>query len=711
MAVISRIRKHSGWLVALIGLAIAGFILQDAFSGSGSGGGRIPKFAVIDGEEVKIQQFEAKVERLSEQFRRAQGDIPLSPEDLYQVRERVWMLMIDDILRERSAKKLGLTVTTKEMNDMFYGQFIHNHVYTAFSDPATGMINRQQVMMFINNRDQAPIETQLQFRDIEIAVKEDRLKSKYYNIIANAFHVPAFYTKYMYEQANSSVAATVASLSYMSISDDQDIKITDADYKAYFNKNKSLLKRTEASRAIDFVVFDVEPTEDDLLALEKHAHELFEEFLVEQNLPDFINTVSTERFDSIFVSKEMLRHPWDSTLFNSPKGTYFKPQLRRNRYEMAKLIDAAARPDSLKASHILIAFRNQATGQTRTKDQAKNIADSLKNVILRDRSLFAEIAQTNSEDGGSRNNGGDLGWFFDGQMVKPFNEAVVKGNIGDIVVVETTFGYHVIEVTGKTKPIQKVMVAFVFVPLEPSAKTNKAVYTEANQFFAKCKDLTSFLEAARDAGLHVRNADYVSTMEMQLPGLQNARDIVRWAFDKKTKAGDVSSEIYEYENKYVIAALRQNREIGYPALDELKTIPEIQMAVRNEKKAEILIEKMNAALRTNRSIAALENINAEIDHIDHLTFNAYGFAAKGFEPEVIGTIFGTKENHLSNPIKGRMAGVFVVEPLRFTPAEPLENMDMFKAQLQMIFQRGMVENIRMAKENRAKIVDNRAFYF
>ncbi|MCL2682024.1 MAG: SurA N-terminal domain-containing protein [Bacteroidales bacterium] len=707
MAVISRIRKHSGWLVALIGLSIAGFILQDAFSGSG-GGRRIPKFAVINGEEIKIQQFEERVEQVSENFRLQQGGMQLSPEDLFQIREHVWMTMVGDILLNHSMKRLGLTVTTREMNDMFYGQFIHHQVHRAFADPATGMLNRQQVLMFINNFDQYPVETQMQFRDLELMIREERQKSKFYNIIASAYHVPSFYVNYMYEQANSSAAATVASLSYMDIPD-QDITLSEADFKAYFNKHKPFFRRTEATRAIDFVVFDVIPTEEDMLALERHAHVLFEEFMVEQDLPNFINAVSTERFDSIYLAREAFSYPWDSLLFRSPKGTFFKPELRRGRFEMAKLIDVATRPDSLRASHILIAFRNPMTGQTRTKERAKSIADSLRTVVLRDRFRFAELAQTYGEDA-TREMGGDLGWFLDGQMIRSFNEAVVKGNIGDIVVVETVHGFHVVEITGKSRPIQKVMAAFVYVPIEPSAQTNKAVYTEVNHFFARSQNLESFLAAAREANLRVRSADDVTEMDMTLPGLQNARDIVRWAYDRRTRAGQVSPEIHEYENKYVVAALRQIRAKGYPTLAEIMNIPEIQHAVLNERKAEILIEKMNGAFKTNRTIAALESVNAEVETVDHLSFNAYGFGSRGFEPEVVGTIFGTKESRVSNPIQGR-SGVFVVEPTNFTPAEPLDDVNVIRMQMQMMFQRGMVEAIRRAKEERAKIIDNRAFYF
>ncbi len=136
----------------------------------------------------------------------------------------------------------------------------------------------------------------------------------------------------------------------------------------------------------------------------------------------------------------------------------------------------------------------------------------------------------------------------------------------------------------------------------------------------------------------------------------------------------------------------------------------VQYAVRNEKKAETLIEKMNGALKTNRTMTELESLNANVETVDLLMFNSYSVGSKGYEPEVVGTIFGSPENKVSNAIKGR-SGVFVVEPLQFTPAEALEDMTLIQRQLQMMFQQNMVETMRMATESKAKITDNRSFYF
>lgn len=710
MAVISRIRKHSGWLVALIGISIAGFILQDAFSGRNQGG-RAPKFAVINGEEIKIQEFEQKVEMMSENFRRASGEVSLSNEDMHQIRERVWMTMVNDVLLYKACKKLGLSVTTKELNDMYYGQFIHNLVYRTFANPETGEINRQQVMMTINNFDQYTPEQQIELRDLEIAVKDDRLKTKYYNIVATAYYVPSFYAKFVYEQDNSSASMEVASMSYVDVADDE-VSLSDADYKAYYNENKALFHRTETSRAVDFVVFDVLPTTADLQELEETANDLYADFLVEENLPDFVRAVSTERFDSVYIRRDALQSPWDSVLFRAPKGTYFKPEIYRNRYEMAKLIDVASRPDSLRASHILIAYQGaMRSQQVRTKEEAQRMADSLRNVLLRDRSQYAMIAQASSDDPATKDNAGDLNWFPDnGMMAKEIVDAIIRGNVGDIVVVETVFGFHIVQITGKTAPVQKAMVAFVYLPIEPSESTNKTVYTEANQFFAKCQDLESFTKAADEMKLSVRRAEYVREMDMQMPGLQNARDLVRWAYGEDTEPGQMAAEIYTYENQYVIATLREIREKGDPSVEELKKLPEFEYAVRNEKKAALLKEKMNNAMQSNRSLAALSTLGADIDTIDQLNFNAYGFGNKGYEPDVVGSVFGTTENTVSAPIQGR-SGVFVVQPTTFTKPEAPEMIDIFKSQMTMMFQQRMLESMRVAMENGAKIKENRAFYY
>jgi peptidyl-prolyl cis-trans isomerase D len=200
-------------------------------------------------------------------------------------------------------------------------------------------------------------------------------------------------------------------------------------------------------------------------------------------------------------------------------------------------------------------------------------------------------------------------------------------------------------------------------------------------------------------------------MDNALPGLPNARNIVRWAYERRTRVGSVAQEIFEFENRYVIAALRQISNEGYPTLAEIQELPEVQFAVRNERKAEILLERMNNALSTNRSMAALEGINASIENTDFVAFTGYNVGVRGFEPELIGTIFGTGENRLSQPIRGR-SGVFVAQPLSITATTaPLENIEFMREELQFTFERGMVERLRNAKERNARIVENRAFYF
>ena len=150
---------------------------------------------------------------------------------------------------------------------------------------------------------------------------------------------------------------------------------------------------------------------------------------------------------------------------------------------MAKLIDTSNRPDSLKASHILVTYQGTGVSQTtRTKDQAKNRADSIFNEIKRNRSKFSELATSLSDDGSVAENKGDLGWFLDGQMVYPFNQAVLDGKVGDIVQVESQFGFHIVEITGKTQPIKKARIAIIDRVIEPSTRTIQEIYAKQCQF-------------------------------------------------------------------------------------------------------------------------------------------------------------------------------------------------------------------------------------
>ncbi|MDE5736283.1 MAG: SDR family NAD(P)-dependent oxidoreductase, partial [Bacteroidales bacterium] len=313
----------------------------------------------------------------------------------------------------------------------------------------------------------------------------------------------------------------------------------------------------------DNVYKGIEPlTAADIADIERNAAEVFAELQTEEDIPDFVMTVSADRFDSVYKTRSEVEPGWDSLLFNAQPGTSFAPRRVLKAYQMAKLMDVQMRSDSLHAAHILIAF-GQNVQNRRDRDAARALADSLKQVLQAAPDRLAELAAAFSDDRSAAQNGGDLGWQKDGTFVKPFNQALIDGRVGDITVVETAFGFHVLRIIDKTAPVKKVLACVISMPVEPSIETAKDVYAQASRFLSQCKSGADFDSVARQNGMRVRTATRVDELADQMPGLNNAREIVRWAYNKDNNPGDVAQEVFEMENRYVVATLKKRHKEGY----------------------------------------------------------------------------------------------------------------------------------------------------
>jgi len=358
------------------------------------------------------------------------------------------------------------------------------------------------------------------------------------------------------------------------------------------------------------------------------------------------------------------------------------------------------RPDSMKASHILIAYQGASRAQdvVRSRPDAQSFSDSLFNVLKNTPNRFEELAKEYS-DGPTGARGGDLGWFADGAMAYNFNEAVVSNDKGDVVTAETAFGYHIIKVTGKKDPVKKVRVARIVREITPSSQTYQDVYMQASSFAGENKTLEQFEASIEEQGLNKRNTGFFDKNKYAIPGLTQPRQIVRWAFDEETDIGQVSS-VFEDEEKFIVAALTETRPAGYLPLADAKE--QIEPLVKREKKAEIIIEKIeNKAGDLN---AKAMGLGAEIKHYDKLRFN--GRNLKGFGPvtKVIASVFNLDEGETSKPMQGEMAVyVFRLNSLEEPPS--ITNFKGTKASMQRDFERNAAMIYPAIKEQ-ADIEDN-----
>merc|ERR1711991_932498 len=228
----------------------------------------------------------------------------------------------------------------------------------------------------------------------------------------------------------------------------------------------------EEVRGVDYVIFEVQPSVEDRVETTRQVNEFFEEFKQTSDVIAFVNAVSDNRYDSTFFKQGDLPVQLDEKLFEAEVGTFVEPYVDNDIFTMARLMDVQLRPDSMRANHILLAYQGAYESQAqRTREEAKAMADSIADVLRRDSNSFADVAKEVSDDPTAAQNGGDTGFFPDMGMVWPFNQAVLTGYMGEIKVVETVFGSHVIEVIAKKGFNKKIRVAVINRAIEPSSQT------------------------------------------------------------------------------------------------------------------------------------------------------------------------------------------------------------------------------------------------
>lgn len=709
MATIGRIRKHSGLIVIIVGIALAAFVLGDFVR---KGPRRESMYiGEIGSEKISYQEFEIRFEEAIENYKRQTGKENLNQDEQYQIRQQTWSQLVNKVILAGELEKLGVIVSTAELNDLISGNEPHSFIVQNFTDPKTGQFNRSNVVNFMANIEQLEPEVQDQWYQIQRAIREERLSNKYNTLLSQAYYVPTPLAKKDYEAKNTIYKCRFLTLNYNTIAD-STIKISEKELETYYKAHQKEYEQ-EASRALAFVVFDILPSTDDKTKAQEQINKVKTE--LEKNptadIAAFVRNYSDKPYDSTWLKKGELPIRIDSLMFNSPKGTIVGPYFENNAYYVAQLIDVTNRPDSMQATHILIAYQGAFRADEnvkRNKDQAKLLSDSLFDVIKKKPDLIKTLAPAYSNDGSVQANSGDLGMFKDGQMVPPFNEGCLKAKVGEVFKVETVFGYHIVHLTKKLDAVKKVRVALIEQLLEPSSKTKQDMYNFASNFAGSCSNIETFEKALVENKLNKRIADYVREMDMALPGVGNSRDIIRWAFDEKTEKEAVS-QIYDYDDKFVVAIVTDKREKGFASLAQIKD--QIEKSAIRDKKAEMLIDKMKQAGGDNANLDAISlKLKAPVDTAFTITFASYNLPRTGPEPDVIGYICSTEKGKLSKPVKGK-SGVFMFTVDEVTPAPAVTDYTQARGQMGMMFKSRLNYSLNTALEKAYNIKDNRRFFY
>ena len=700
MAVIGKIRQRSGLLIVVIGIALAAFILGDFAKKDNR---QTPNIGVVNGENISIQDFNRKFEENVEATRKQRQVERLSQDEMFRVRETTWNQMVQDMVMKEEMDKLGLIVTTEELFDQIQGTNPHPAVISNFQNPETGQYDRSLVMNYLQNLDQMQQAAKDQWLVFERYIKEDRLKTKYENLITKSYHMPKAMAELTFHDKNDKVQISLTGIRYATVADSL-VTVSDKDYQEFYTENKKSFER-EATRDIEYLVFDIVASQEDNNKAQAMIQQLAEEFRSTTNIAGFVNANSETRYDSTWLTREAVPVNLESIIFDQEPGFVYGPYFDEGSYKLTRLVDATSRPDSLKASHILIAYSgSMRSEQTRTKAQAQTMADSLLNEIKKKNLKITDLAATLSDDQSAQTNAGDLGWFKDGQMVVPFNNFVLDNKVGTIGIAETDFGYHIIEVTGKKEPQKMVRLATITYEVAPSTKTYQDVFAKASKFATDNKTAEQFNKTVEADGLNKRVAPALREMSNRIPGIENPRQVIRWAFDSETSVGDVST-IFDLDDMFVIALLTKKSDKGIPELADIKET--IQPQVLNKKKGEYIVEKMKSQGEDLNLIAS--TFNSQVETTD-LTFDSRMLLNFGQESKVIGKIF-TLSNGSFAPIAGSTAA-FAVKVNNTSVATLPSQLDQLTTEGRSAFEASVRNNAAFrALEKVIKIEDNRMLFY
>jgi peptidyl-prolyl cis-trans isomerase D len=704
MAVLGKIRQRSIFLILVIGMALFAFVISGVFGANSASAGPTDPVAVINDDEVDINFFRQMVE----QTERTYNYSTLQSVNL------VWNQALRNTIFEQQFEALGIDAGKDQLEQIISSDesVISNPSFqneAGFFD--FGVFTDYIAQMKIENP--ASYESwKIQEQSI-IGVAKQRI---YLDLIKSSSGITEAEAKADYHAQNDNINIQYVQIPFDVIPDSL-VSVSDAEVKTYIKEHSADFKREE-SRNIQYVLFDETPTEDDLSTIrlrldalknERVAYndvskltDTLEGFKTTKNITDFIDQYSEVAFDSVYRARGEFNNEYADILFKLNNGEVFGPYRDGENFKISRLINRKENA-SLRASHILIAYEGAtraAEDISRTKAEAKAQANKVYRLARRASSDFEALAREYS-DGPTKVRGGDLGFFREGEMAQEFFNFTNKNKVGKVGLVETEFGFHIIKVTDKD---DLALIADVVAAAVPSEKTSNEVFRSATQFEMDSNEAGDFTAIAEKSKYDVRPVKQITSLEENLPGLFQQRNIVRWTFDADTKVGDIR-RFSVSSGGYVVVQLTAKVKEGLASIDEVGS--RVRKILTHKKKAE-RIKQQYKGKTTLEALASEEELT--IETASAINQRNPSIVGAGNEPYVVGVAFALEEGATSGLIAGD-EGVYKVLLVKKNIAEDLEDYTDYTEQMMLNLSAKISENIFQALESVATIDDNRALYY
>ena len=704
MAVLNKIRQRSLFLILIIALALFSFVLADLFKNSDALTSKSQNIvATINGKEISREDFMFKVEQLQRQM----GPNATTT----QVMNRVWEQEVRQAVMETQFEELEISVEKDQMRDLLKTSLATN---PNFLNEA-GVFDENKMNEYIANLKETSPAGFESWINYENQLASNALNQNYFNMVKAGLTGTLAEGKLEHELEGNKVDIKYVQIPF-SLIPDSIVEVSKSEIAAYIKKNKKQFE-VEASRDIRFVEFkEVASVEDEnvikseletyingRLVDERGRKDTIVAFSKVKDNEAYINSIAASdiKFDERFVFKSSLPTEFADAIYNLNEGEVYGPYKHDGSFKVTKVIAVKQIPDSAKVRHILIPFKGAQSAdpeETKTEAQAKATADSLLTILKRNRSKFPEFVTAFSSDKGSVEKGGRYDWHPYNTMVPEFNDFEFEGKTGDLGVVKTVFGFHIIEIEGQKNKTKAIQVGTIARKIEPSEATTDKVFRDASNFEIKAGD-GDFEALAIEKKYTVRPVNGIKVLDENIPGVGNQRPIVRWAFEEDVEVGDIKR--FNIPNGYVIAQLVAKHEKGLMSVEDATA--RVLPIVRKEKKAKLIKDRVSVT--TLNELATAEKTSVRT--ASGINMKNPTISGAGREPLVVGAAFGLKEGETSGLIEGAN-GVYMVQVTKVTPAVELDNYQASANRVEQ--QKASAVNTKLynALKEAAEIEDNRA---
>ncbi|KRP28773.1 MAG: peptidylprolyl isomerase [Cryomorphaceae bacterium BACL22 MAG-120619-bin32] len=636
MAVLSKIRERSMFLIIIIGLALFAFVLDPSTLGDFFNSNKINEVGQINGESITRQEFIQELESYKQQVGNSVPEM--------QAVNTVWENILRKKIYQNQLNEAGITIGESDVwNELIAIPFVQNN--PEYQNEA-GLFDEQKFKQFLADTKENNKELWAQWSSYMGQIRDNLSTTTYNNLITAGLgaSLKEGESEYLYE--NTKLNAEFVYLPYTSISDSL-VKIKKSEVESYIKKHEDDYK-VDASRDINYVTFEILPTVEDENVLKAEVFSLIEDFKLATNDNLFLSeNESDSNLDASFLYKNQVSQEVADSIFLGSKGKVVGPYTENEFLKVSKITEISRIPDSVKASHILIPFigaQRVAPEVTRTEESAKKLADSILQVVKGKSDKFAILAKEFSSDKSNSDKGGDLDWFTYTRMTTEFRDYTFTGKKGDLGVVKTAFGFHVIKIDDQ-KNIQNVVKLATFSrKIIPSEATENSIFRNAEEFSLAVSKDNKFMDVANKKKFTVKPAIGIKALDENVPGLGNQRQIVTWAFNKYTKVGDFKR--FDLEGLHVVVYLTASQEKGLMSAD--KAINSVRPILVNEKKAEILAKKLQGS--NLQSIAKSNNTNVKA--AEGVTLKSPTLSGVGVEPKIVGAMYNAQQNKIYNSIVG-----------------------------------------------------------